>query len=442
MVLEDESWSHLARLLGGTGPLFPSLRTVCVAQSSQTCEDLRLLSSPSLQFVCLYHAFYGEGWKGDCLLAIKDMLINAPKLIEIELVSCSDDFFTHIPPEALARLRYLRFEVDQPTDMAPREWYPNAAALRVLSALPALEHLRVELALDYNDTEFVGFGSLITLHIVDAGYGDATWFLERCSSPHLRELTIDFTDLYFCPFEWEDMHPLCTAIAGHTPGLRYLGMVFGYFGEMPEQTPDMLLAAAHPLFALRNLTTLSLWLGYGEIILSDAVLEAFAEAWPALVKLVICHHKFRPHTPGGPPRPHPASVTLRSFHALSRKCPQLEVLHLPHLYVPPEDCYGSVNLDGTEHSSDRQLWKLAVCRAFIMDAHACALALHAIFPHLNISQSRAAYLRSHDGCPEEDDFFRTAWLDTLNAIEGCQLSASDTEPSGCDANSQHDSLGP
>lgn len=294
--------------------------------------------------------------------------------------------------------------------------------LSPISRIHPPSHLRVELALDRYDAEFVGFGSLITMHIIDAGYGDTTWFLERCSSPHLRELVIDFKDLYFQRFEWEDMHPVCTAIAGHTPELRYLGLVFGCFGKLPEQTPDMLLTAAHPLFALRNLTKLSLSLGYGEIIMSDAVLEAFAEAWPALVSLEICFHKFRPHTS---PRLHPADVTLRSFHVLSRNCPQLRVLHIPHLYVPLEDCHEDANLDGAEHSRGHPvLWKVVVCRAFIVDAHACALALHSIFPHLDIGQSHTAYLLSHHS-RQEDQFFRRAWLVTLNALEECQTSASD-----------------
>ncbi|OJT06471.1 hypothetical protein TRAPUB_2675 [Trametes pubescens] len=439
LVLHDESWSYLARLLGDHGPLFPSLRTVSGWQPTTSCEDLRLLACPLLQSVAIYHAFTDQGWAGSCPLAVQDVLINAPGLTDLKLVSCSDDFFTHITPEALAQLRSLWFEVDQPTDCAPREWYPNAAALRVLSALPALEHLRVELALDYNDTEFMGFGSLITLCILDSGCGDATWFLERCSSPRLRELTIDLTNLYFQEFEWEDMHPLCVAIAGHTPQLRELQIFFGFFGEMPEQIPDMLLTAAHPLFALRHLTTLSLWLSYGEFILSDSVLEAFAEAWPALVSLEICFSTFRPYTPGGLPRPHPASVTLRSFHALSRHCPHLQVLHIPHLYVPPEDCYGSVNVDGAEHSPGHQLWKMAICRAFIVDAHACAQVLHHIFPHLDVGHSRAAYLRSHDAC-QEDHFFRTAWLNTLDALEGCQTSTSNAELSYHDA-SQCESSG-
>lgn len=182
-----------------------------------------------------------------------------------------------------------------------------------------------------------------------------------------------------------------------------------------------------------------LWLGYGEIILSDAVLEALRKHGPRL-SVLICFHKFRPHTSRGPLRLHPASVTLRSFHALSRKCPQLEVLHIPHLYVPPEDCYDTSNVDGAEHAPAHQLWKLLVCRAFIVDAHACALVLHRIFPHLDVDHCRAAYVQSHDAC-QEDHFFRAAWLNTLDALEGCQPPASHTAPSCCDS-SQCDSSSP
>ncbi|KAL1938481.1 hypothetical protein VTO73DRAFT_11504 [Trametes versicolor] len=171
--------------------------------------------------------------------------------------------------------------------------------------------------------------------------------------------------------------------------------------------------------SLHNLTVLTLWLGYGEFILSDFVLEAFAEAWPALVSLEICFRAFRPYTPGGPSR---------------------HLLHIPHPYVPPEDCYGNSNVDCAEHALDHKLWKLVVCRAFIVDPHTCALALHRIFPHLDVDHSRAAYLRMHDAC-QEDYLFWAAWLNTLDALEGCQPPASHAEPSCCDA-SQRDSSGP
>ncbi|OJT06486.1 hypothetical protein TRAPUB_2645 [Trametes pubescens] len=196
-ILHHESWSYFARLFGATGSLFPSLRTLSRWQPTESCEDLRLLASPSLRSVTLRYVFTNMDGEGNCSLAVQYMLINTPTLTDLTLISCSGDLLADIAPEALLQLRTLSIEVDQASDMAPEEWYPSSDALRVLSALPALESLVVELGVDRYDLEFGGFQSLTALTIIDCGCGDTTWFLGKCSSPRLHTLAIDLTNLYF-----------------------------------------------------------------------------------------------------------------------------------------------------------------------------------------------------------------------------------------------------
>ncbi|KAL1938485.1 hypothetical protein VTO73DRAFT_11508 [Trametes versicolor] len=346
------------------------------------------------------------------------MLTNAPGLTDLTPISCSGDLLANIAPEALLQLRTLSVQVDQASDMAPEDWYPSADTLRVLSALPVLERLVVELGADRYDVEFVGFRSLTALTIIDCGAGDATWFLEKCPSPRLHTLTIDFTNLYVNLLRWEDLHPLCSVIAQSAPELHDLNVSFRYFDERPERSPDILLTATHPLFALRHLTHLSLCFDYGEIVLSDAALESFARAWPALVDLSICFRVLRHSDPNAPPA-YPAAVTLRSFRAFAIHCPNLQSLHIPHLYITVEDYTDDTDWVRSGCPQDHQLLKLAVCRAIVSDVRWCAGALSRIFPHLDVDGSRSLFLGSHDGQnfdAGQDRVFSVIWLSLLDVF--------------------------
>ncbi|OJT06485.1 hypothetical protein TRAPUB_2644 [Trametes pubescens] len=194
----------------------------------------------------------------------------------------------------------------------------------------------------------------------------------------------------------------------------------------------MLLTAAHPLLALRHLTAVTLWFDHGEIMLSDMVLESFAEAWPAPVSLRICFGVLSHSDPSAPPV-YLATVTLRSFRAFARHCSSLQSPHIPHLYVPVEDCADDTYWDGSEYVRDHQLPSLAVCRAIIQDVRWCASALHRIFPHLDIGGSRDLYVRSHRGHNSdvrEDQVFSAIWLGMLDALEGYQIPPPKSDAEG------------
>ncbi|KAL1940717.1 hypothetical protein VTO73DRAFT_7758 [Trametes versicolor] len=275
------------------------------------------------------------------------------------------DLLTRFSPEAIQQLKTLQVEVEEVGDVA-MDWYPSPDALRVAANLPALEHLLVETNTGPH-LDFTGFHSLLTLQIIDCGRGDdTTWLLARCSSPHLRELTIDFTNLYDC-FNWGDVHTLCSTIAQSAPQLRCLDFTPGILDlpEAPdnsEHAADILLTVVHPLFALRQLTVLTICFDLSEISLSDAVLEVFAKAWPMLVRLTICFIKIL-HIDPDSPHLYPANITLRSLDTFSERCPQLQGLHIPHIYVPPRmDCDTA---GGGEQLQGRCLKELVICRAAI-----------------------------------------------------------------------------
>ncbi|EIW54366.1 uncharacterized protein TRAVEDRAFT_52073 [Trametes versicolor FP-101664 SS1] len=480
--LARQTLARLSSLDGGAGPLLPSLQAIISWRSMETCEDLVPLASPLLRVLSLRHVGtedddradgdYAEDDESGSIgeakidldeaqhdnvdqwpLTIQNMFANAPGLTKLDLNDSNGELFARVAPEAFYQLRTLRFFVNQASDMAPDELYPTAEALRALSTLPVLQHLRMELDVDRYDLEFVGFPSLAELAIVDCGRGDTAWFLTRCSSPHLHTLTINLTNLYFHLFRWEHLLPLCSAIAGSAPQLCDLSLSFRHFHSSPELSPDMLLTAARPLLALRDLTDLSLWFDHGEIILSDAVLESFAEAWPALVSLRICFRMLRQSVrPGAPPIECPITVTLRCFRAFARHCPHLKSLHIPHLYVTVDDCADDTDGDGSEHAPDHRLLELAVCRAYIdiMESGArwCAWALNRIFPHLDVNGSRDLYVRrSHSGQHllreniRADEPFVEAWLSMLDALEGYQTFVPDVPESSSLDDLQCDSSG-
>ncbi len=422
--IADETWSHLARLCSNTGPLFSSLQKVVGWLRTRTCEDLRLLASPSLRLLDIYDDsnidLQGDSWP----LAVQHMFTIAPGLTNLRLYTCpSGDLFARIKaPSAFHQLRTLEIDVEEVP--APKTWYPTVGALQVLSTLPALEHLVLQLRVDDHNLTFVGFHSLVTLEITDCGIltsGDATWFLARCASPRLQRLTLCTNPCR--DFEYTSMYPLCFTIARSAPQLRCLDLDFLDF--LDAQPPITLLTVVHPLFALRHLTTLNFRIEHGHAQISDEVLEAFAEAWPSLVSLTICLRDLPENTTGAA-RLYPTTTTLRALRAISRRCPQLQVLHIPHLHVLPEDCNDTGDY---ESSSGHRLRELAVCRVIIVDMRACALALRRIFPYLLTADSRASFLRRHDGAGlypmsqehrEEYRYFKIAWLDMLDALQEYQ----------------------
>ncbi|OJT06478.1 hypothetical protein TRAPUB_2671 [Trametes pubescens] len=413
-ILDEESWSYLTRLSDGA-PLLPSLR-VLHWWPATTGEDLRLLASPLLRTLALHHILPPEDQSEDrVLLAVRDMFSNTPTLTEFQLINCHGDFFTRIDLTALQKLKAV-WHISADTEMQefPMKWLPQDDELLVLAALPALEHLWIELALD-REPDLVGFSSLRTLYIMDNGY-DATHFLPRCASPDLRELTIDFSGVsspvYVESVMGSELPRLCTTIAQRFPQLRCLKV------ERSEafiaDSPETFLAATQPLLVLRDLTTLSLYFGGGALVLSDAVFDSFAEAWPALTSLTIC---VRSLSHSATTAPHPATVTLRALRAFSRRCPLLRELHIPHLHVAAEDCKYA---GGSEPSSSHRLRTLAVCRAVVADERACALALHHIFPQLDTDASRELYSSSNHSEYadwEQQRRFGTTWSNLLSTVD-------------------------
>ncbi|KAL1938480.1 hypothetical protein VTO73DRAFT_11503 [Trametes versicolor] len=390
--LDEESWSYLTRLSVGA-PLLPSLRVLhwCPAK---TGRDLGLLAFPCLRRLALHHIPPSEDRSEDgVLLAVQDMLINTPTLTEFELHNSHGDFFTRIDLAVLQQLRAVRHVNPDSTaiEVFHPEWFPEADELLVLAALPALEHLRIELCLDC-ELELAGFHSLKTLHIVDGGHC-TLYFLQNCASPDLRELTIDLTGLsspvYVESVMGSELPPLCTTIAQRFPQLRRLKVERE--STFIADNPETFLAATRPLFTLRHLTALCLLFSEGALVLSNTVFEAFAEAWPALTSLTIC---VRSIAHSAVAASHPTTVTLRALHTFSRHCPHLRELHIPHLHVAFEDC-DAEDIGGSEHSPGHRLCTLAVCHAVVLaDDCACARALHRLFPHLDIDASRELHSKS------------------------------------------------
>ncbi|EIW54363.1 uncharacterized protein TRAVEDRAFT_23458 [Trametes versicolor FP-101664 SS1] len=275
--LDEESWSYLTRLSDGT-LLLPSLRVLSCCPA-KTGKELRLLASPCLQKLVLHHIPSLEDRSEDgVLLAVQDMLINTPTLTEFELHNSHGDFFTRINFTVLRQLK----AVFHP------EWFPEADELLVLAALPALERLCIELSLD-REPELAGFHWLKTLHIVDGGHC-TLYFLANCTSPHLRELTIDLTGLsspvYVESVMGSELPPFCTTISQRFPQLRRLKVERE--STFIADNLETFSAATRPLFTLRHLTALYLSFSRGALVLSNTIFEAFAEAWPALTSLTIC----------------------------------------------------------------------------------------------------------------------------------------------------------
>ncbi|KAH9846027.1 hypothetical protein C2E23DRAFT_625704 [Lenzites betulinus] len=433
--IPEESWSYLARFLDATGLFFPYLQTLSSGEPTVSGDDLQLLTSLSLRSVPVrYYAYTDGGQKKGYLLAVQQMLNNAPRLTDLTVVCFPGDFFTHIRPMVLRKLRTLSIEIELEKwgrEWAQHKWLPTTDALQVLSTLNALESLQVVLDVDCDsNVEFVGFRSLTTLTIYDCRPYNTMWLLAKCSSPCLHTLTIDLLKWYEERFGWHELQPLCSTIAETAPQLHTLHIDIGYIPNCPEQSqdPDMLLPAVRPLLALCHLKHVSLSFNANNIMPSDAVLESFAKAWPALVSLKILYGYYlnRSLAPEGSDK---VNATLRSLRAFATYCPNLRTLHIPRLYVTAEDCTDDrAHWDDTEHVQGHQLQDLQIRRVFtafidITDerwvADAWILPVHNIFPHIDVKVApyAAVFLRFHSGRNPDARAHRCIWVGALNILE-------------------------
>ncbi|KAI0629450.1 hypothetical protein C8Q77DRAFT_288854 [Trametes polyzona] len=389
--LTEDSWAYLWRLAQDHAPLFPYLNELSWKPSSVSCDDLRLLVSPSLQVLALYCP-----WEADrsqpLMQALECLLTDRPAaLVSLKLYDAVAGLMARIPRRAIERLRFLELE----------DAHTSAQSLQIASTLPELEYVSVRFRMLPADeaVTFQGFHALRRLHVRDTGV-DTPWLLQRCSAPELRELSLEFGDIgWQAQVEFEDLHPLLLLVSDRFPKLNKLTISIMYFEVEAEQTASAFLAGVRPILSLRDLAHLSLWMERREVVVTDNVLERFAEALPALVSFQICFFMLDEDQGEDDEEMNTEElVTRRALAAFARHCPLLEDLHLPWLYVPPAEARTrGPSPSFWVHPAQRachRLKKLVICRPMGLDAGECALVLDEIFPLLDTDASRK-YLDYH-----------------------------------------------
>ncbi|EIW54378.1 uncharacterized protein TRAVEDRAFT_23469 [Trametes versicolor FP-101664 SS1] len=413
-LLSGDGWSHLGRLLAGA-PLLPSLRDL-VWEPMRTYEDFTLLVSPSLRNLSLRCTWSAQsGSETTPVDPLREALNKTHVLTSLRITDFDSNLLALFTSEELIGLEDVQIRV-QALDrlartpmQAPAYGYPNAASLRVLSTLPALKRLQIDFRSPGAGFDFQGFRALRNLRMTDCG-GDVLALLGTFRSPELRQLVLIFSSGPFTPaFSWREMHSLCSTIARHSPRLEHLTLMFMTIRHV-ERASEATLAAVRPLLDLHDLKEVRLWSGKEAIGFSDAVLTAFAEAWPVLLSLSLCCHTDRTFTLFDPPSegdPDPHAVTLRALAAFAQHCKSLDNLRLPLLYVPAGD------IADPPATLGHPLRSLGICRARIADARACAVVVGRMFPGLEVGPSRD----DTTFCINSFAPGTSEWLDVLPALE-------------------------
>lgn len=431
-MLSEQSWLHLARLSHGA-PLLPSLQILHFWDLSERCEDLRLLVSPSLSELSLQCTWNtNPGSEHVFPRALQDILTKTPTITYLELQDFDGHLLTMVTSESLHRMKELVVGVQRSHRLdvfrkVPNYGFPDVNSLRVMSTLPALQRLTVDLNFG-SAPVFHGFRSLTALKFVDFNHNAAD-FLTMCSSPYLRKLDLNF---------WRGelsagLQTTCSAIARRVPELRSLTFNFEAGLDDTDWTPEHTLEAFSPLFGLRHLSHVRIFAMKGTFQLSDYVLATFAEAWPALVRLDICCHPFSlddfeiPGLPPAvglgfpalaapvppPPVPELQLVTLRALAAFAQHCPGLRTLRLPHLYAAaPGDDLPSAR------RPNHPLRELSICRGSVADdAHIkdLARAVESMFPHIDVRGS----LKKSSCFQTPRSNSTSGWRGVLLAVEDC-----------------------
>ncbi|EIW54377.1 uncharacterized protein TRAVEDRAFT_66778 [Trametes versicolor FP-101664 SS1] len=410
---------HLARLSSGA-PLLPYLQLLHLGESSERCEDLRLLVSTTLSELYLCCSFNTRpGSEHVFPSALQDILTNTPSLTYLQLIDFDSRLLTMVAPELLYRLKELEVGARRSMDcgQVPHHGFPDVQSLRIMSTLPKLERLTVDLNFSLAPA-FYGFCSLTSLKITDFNH-NAAYFLTMCSSPHLRELHLDF----WVRESWTGLRTVCSVVAHRAPELRSLTLSFEGLQES-EWSPEHTLDAFSSLFALRHLSEVQIRANEGTFEFSDSILAAFAEVWPALARLDICCHPLPidaddpdlildfPALAAPPLEPEPEfqSVTLRVLDAFAQHCSGLRTLRLPYLYLaaPGENSHPA-------QRPDHPLRELLICRCDIADGarvNDLAQAVENMFPHIHVGDSLKESL-----CYQTPSSSTSGWRDILLAVE-------------------------
>ncbi|KAI0638276.1 hypothetical protein C8Q77DRAFT_1070554 [Trametes polyzona] len=393
--LSPGSWSFLLRHSGNV-PVFSLLEELRWRGMSHPFSDLRLLSSHALHVLVLHCP---QGIQDQLFVsALEDLLGRASRLLNLTLYDSSADLPTRLRSQGLRHLQDLTVGVSIGAYERPVHRYVNTGSLRAIAALPHLEALQIDLNVDRAaEPPIEGFDALKVLKISDNRLC-AQWLLERWCLPHLRSLHLNYVSLpHGQSPDWVHLHPLLTLVARRLPELRTFDLHINCFRELPGQFPEVFLSAVEPLLPLRQLITVNMLFYRREILVSDAVLQASAEALPTLVFFSICFDSIADdenarglHKEG--------EVTLRALASFAKHCPKLEVLHVPWLiYKPPvrqealpsqvhqqEGRANTVTSARTEHG----LRELAICWSVVQEVQLCAMAVDTMFPRIDTGKSR------------------------------------------------------
>ncbi|OJT06490.1 hypothetical protein TRAPUB_2649 [Trametes pubescens] len=417
--LSAQSWVHLARLSHGAS-LLSSLQTLHWGEVSERCEDLRLLVSRTLielDLRCTWNT--SPGSEHVFASALQDILVNTPTLTYLVLMDFDSRLLTMVAPESLFRRKELEVRVQRSHQLmdlrkVPQYGFPAVESLRIISTLPVLEQLTVDLNLSLAPA-FHRFRSLTSPKVTDFNH-NAAYFLAMCSSPHLREVHLDF----WVHQHWIGLRTVCSAVARQAPEQLSLTLSFEDLDES-DWSPEHTLDALSPLFGLRHLSDVQICSNEGAFQFTDPILAAFAKTWPALARLDICCHPLPVDDDDDdmfdlppPPSPEPElrSVTLRALAAFAQHCPNLQTLRLPHLYAaaPGDDLHST-------RPSDHPFSELLICRGSVADgAHVkdLARAVEGLFPYLDGGVPLKESSCYQTPCPN------SGWQDVLLAVEDCR----------------------
>ncbi|KAI0359516.1 hypothetical protein OH77DRAFT_1032342 [Trametes cingulata] len=384
-IINDAGWSYLLRLFGDEPGLFPSLERLAW-HPTPSCDDLRLLSAPSLLQVELRDHRYAHGsqfhegdmqpeWQQPLASALRQMLMRAPSLSSLTLnVATNNNVLAMTPRDRLVQLRDLALIEEELRNCATfRDDYPTAACLRLISTLPLLK-----LTLDFNMQLSSllrldlpnGFHTLEDLCIFDYNTCAAPFLQLHCSAPALQTLSVIFA------WDMPRGHAivLTTTIAQRFPALTALCLMLPAAWE-PFETMFA------PLLTLPRLSQVTLHLEQcsGEHSLSDAYLMQCAEAWSDLRYLEIYYDLYSENQV-------PATVTLDALISLATQCLKLQTLLLPHLYVEDYTASNNIVLPRIGH----RLRVLAITVVDIADEARdmiCAITIARLFPNVDIAMS-------------------------------------------------------